>query len=337
MLLSVLHTIATLVGIGMLGTAAYKTYDFLTLFFFSIPSPEAQLQQYKHAKTHATTPANTPDPVHWALITGSSAGIGYGYASHLLSLGFGVILLAHIPTQVAEAEASLRSAYPDGSIRSVVLDCRTASIQEMRELVESVADLRITVLINNVGGIPTSYPHFRPFEAFAPEDIDAHFDMNARFMTHLTGLMLPHLIRNAHPRSLILNVTSAARWGLPYLSMYSATKAHVSTFSHTLAREMKMFKKPVDCLLVVPGDVHSEGNCIGVAPGSPDALQYGRMVLERVDGAVARGRVEISAFWKHALQIAALEWLPESVTVEEAYRASIRKKEAWAREHEKEE
>ncbi|KAF2708647.1 NAD(P)-binding protein, partial [Pleomassaria siparia CBS 279.74] len=252
------------------------------------------------------------DKISWALITGSSGGIGLGYAHHLLSLNFGVIILAHVESEVKAAESKLRETFPDGEIKCVVMNCQTATSKQVEGLVKGIEEeeMEVRILINNVGGIPMAYPHFRLFADFAVQGIDNHFDMNARFMTHLTRLMLPQLTRNAAPRSLILNMTSASYIGLPYLSMYSATKAYMRGFSHALSRELKLESKPLDCLLIVPGDVLSDGNCVAVEAGSPDAKTYARYVLERVDGAIERGLLEISPWWKHALQIMVIGWLP---------------------------
>jgi len=46
-------------------------------------------------------------------------------------------------------------------------------------------------------------------------EVDAHVDLNARFMARLTTLLLPVLTRQ--DRSLILNLSSPARMGMPWL------------------------------------------------------------------------------------------------------------------------
>ncbi|KAF2792050.1 NAD(P)-binding protein [Melanomma pulvis-pyrius CBS 109.77] len=333
MFLSVLSTVSLVIGAVVLLIAAYQAFLFLSLFFL-ILGPDMQLREYKPLVLRDGVPEDD-EHIHWALITGSSGGIGFGYAHHLLSLGFGVIILAHVDTEVQDAEARLRTAYPDGSIKGIVLNCQTASISDIEALVASLQDLPVSILINNVGGIPMEFPHFRLFAAYNAQGIDSHYNMNVRFMVHLTRLMLPLLTRNAQPRALILNITSAARFGLPYLSMYSATKAYMTGFSHALTRELKLFKQPVDCLLIIPGDVLSDGNCIGVEPGSPTAMEYAQCVLERVDGAISQGRLEISPFWKHAIQISILGWLPESLTAPELAKVSTLKRDVWAKEQEK--
>jgi 17beta-estradiol 17-dehydrogenase / very-long-chain 3-oxoacyl-CoA reductase len=314
-----------IIGSTVCVLAAFKVFNFVT---FCIHNPQKPLQKYK---LNASTKGNAEDGVSWALISGSSEGIGFGYAQYLLSLGFGVIILAH--EGIPEAEKKLRNAYPDGHIKAITFNCITASVNDIEGLVEVIEKLPVTILINNVGGLPMEYPRFRQFRDFKAHEIDDHWNLNARFMSHITRLMLPLLMKNASPRSLILNITSGARFGMPYLMGYSATKGYVTAFSHTLSRECKVFNYPVDCLLLVPGDVISTGNRLGNLASSPQAAPYAKLVLQKVNIAVERGYLEMSPYWMHALQIETLNWLPESLVRTEGMKLSKLKKEAYAKEH----
>lgn len=55
-------------------------------------------------------------------------------------------------------------------------------------------------------------------------------------MTHLTRILLPILAESA--ASLVINVGSLAELAMPYIAVYSATKAYMSTFTKTLDAEM---------------------------------------------------------------------------------------------------
>jgi 17beta-estradiol 17-dehydrogenase / very-long-chain 3-oxoacyl-CoA reductase len=315
----------------------YTIYQFINLFFL-IPAPSIQLQSYrpKAPSPASRTSSKASEPVAWALITGASGGIGYGLASHLLSLKFGVIIIGHVG--VTEAIERLQKAHPNASIKGVTIDGITATPSDISELVSSLADLPITILINNVGSTPMGYPNLRPFAEYTTAGIDNTINLNARFMTHLTRDLLPHLTRNAEMlgcRSLVLNVASGARVGLPYIIVYNATKGYITSFSHTLTRELNYLNAPIDCLLIVPGDVRSDGNCHGVAKGSPHGVDYGRMVLERVDGAVKRGLLEISPYWVHAIQIWMLDRLPEVVRASELAKVMEGKRGAYREAYEK--
>lgn len=323
MLRTAITNIGFVIGSASLLYLAYRIYQFINLYFRVPANP---LRRYKLT----TSPTSKHSPVPWALITGASGGIGYGYADYLLSLNFGVIIIAD--TGIADAAVKLQKLHPNGHIKAVELNCLTATLSDIEGLVNDIADLPITILINNVGSVPIPFPQFRPFKSFDAEGIDAHFDLNARFMTHLTRLMLPILTKNAQPRALILNITSGARMGLPYLLMYSATKAYISGFSHALSRECIYFNYPIDTLLIVPGEVLSDGNRHGVPSGSPTAAEFAKCVLERVDGAVARGLFEIAPWWKHALEMGMMDWVPERFLAKELVRIMEEKSRGFAKE-----
>ncbi|KAF2242714.1 NAD(P)-binding protein [Trematosphaeria pertusa] len=323
MLPPVLSNILLSIGTATLLFIAYNLHRFITLHFLPSRSP---LAAYK-PKDHTTT--------SWALITGSSAGIGYGLANKLLSLDFGVIILAH--EGVSEAVSRLHAAHPNASarIKSFTLNCMTAPLPEIEALVASLEPLPITLLINNVGSVPLPPPVFRHFRAFAAADIDNTINLNLRFATHFTRLMIPHLTRTASSnacRALVLNLSSGARTGMPYLSIYSATKAFNHSFSSALTREFRHFDYPIDCLCIVPGDVRTEGNRLGMQGNAPLAKDFARMVVERVDEAVRQGRVEMSPYWRHAVQIKMLGVLPEGLTRGEMAKVIETKIEAFGKE-----
>ncbi|KAF2645648.1 NAD(P)-binding protein [Massarina eburnea CBS 473.64] len=306
-------------GLAIIGIYVfYQIYRFYA-FYFRIPA--TPLQAYKRK-----------EGASWALISGSSGGIGYATAHHLLSLGFGVIIFAH--EEILQAEARLRKDFPNGNIKAFSFNCMTASISDIENLVQQVKSLTITILVNNVGSIPQTHPAMRPFADFDPTTgIDDTISLNAGFMTHLTRLMVPYLKANASPRSLILNLSSASYVGLPYMALYSATKAYIIGLSVSNNREFRVLGIPIDVLAIVPGDVHSMNNRLGVTPGSPSAIQFAGHVVGRVDEAVRREMSVVVPYWKHALEMAILEWLPESVRVREMTKVVVGKRDAWAREY----
>jgi 17beta-estradiol 17-dehydrogenase / very-long-chain 3-oxoacyl-CoA reductase len=306
----------------------YKAVRFYDIYFLVTQHP---LQKYKLNPTsgsHADGRKKNK-AIAWALVTGSSAGIGYGFADYLLSCGFGVIIVAN--QGIGDAVAALEKSHPDGNIAAYNFDCMEATISDIEELVQDISDHPITILINNVGATPIPEPIFRPFHHFEPQGIDDTIDLNARFMTHLTRLMMPILKKSANPGSLILNVSSGARFGIPYLSLYSATKAYVSSFSHTISRECKAFQSPIDCLLIVPGDVRTPANHAGLPKGTPLAGEYAKIVLDRVDKAVARGMLEISPFWKHAVETTLMSSLPEHMLLSTMVKIAEGKRDAFAK------
>ena len=302
----------------------HATAQFLT---FHLLTPSSPLQKYKRANTTA-----------YALITGSSAGIGRGIAQELITQGFGVILHSHLPEELASTAATLRKSHPAAQVHTLTLDALTATPSSLSASLEPLlTTLPITILVNNIGGNPVSQPAFRAHGTYTSEDVDAVINQNARFMARLTALLLPTLTtsplapRQPGERSLIVTLSSGAHVGVPWLVMYGATKAFNRAFGVGLARELEGCAETahVDSIVVVPGEVVSQGNCLDVPAGSPTWDQFGRDIVRKVDGAVGRGWREMHPFWRHGVENVLLTMVPEGVRTKGVGDQLGRKKRAW--------
>lgn len=339
--ISLVHVLAC-IGTVVCLAVAERVVDFV-LFHFT--NPAKPLESYRR---------RGPAPAY-ALITGASAGIGYGIAQELVKNGFGVILLGHKGDELAESAAKLTALVPakytaeadaGAFVKTITMDAQTATPQEMEDALRaSVIEpgLRVSVLVNNVGSCPIAPPSWRELATYSPADIDSVIDLNTRFMARLTALMVPVLAHNGsgadergvsfgtHRRSLVINLSSAGNVGLPWMVMYGATKAFNLAFSRGLAREFE--EKPetrhIDCVCVVPGDVKSQGNCIGTSKGSPDSDSYGAYIVNRVDGAVRRGWRDFTPYWLHHLQLSLMDIIPEKHRTKGASDMMNMKKKAW--------
>lgn len=317
-----------LAGVGAL-TLTFVAYTIFNFATFHLTTPSLPLNAYKRAG---------PDPTY-ALVTGASAGIGYGIARALVTRGFGVIILGHLKEELEESAAKLRKlnpSLPPTAVRTIVMNAQTATTDELEAAVRSIADLQVTILVNNVGSNPISQetgPIFRTHANYTFYDVDAVIDMNNRFMARLTALMLPLLSRRAAPeqRSLILSVSSAGAAGVPWLVLYGATKGFVNSFSFGLARELEAVPETahVDCLAIQPGEVRTQGNSVGVWEGEPDAEKFGRLVVERADGAVKRKMRALRPYWVHDLQVILLGFIPESVATDEVTKRLAHKRDMF--------
>lgn len=328
-----------LAGIG--GIVVLRLLDAIVDFlqFHFSPTPKA-LQAYKRDGSEPT----------YALITGASAGIGFGIARELVKLGFGVILLGHLEDELDEAATRLRQiGGADGDtkavhVKTIVMDARTATPAEITAAVQSTIEddgLQVSILVNNVGSNPITLPAFRPMATYSTGDVDVVIDMNARFMARLTAIMLPILSRRhtgegfafgTHQRSLILNTSSEGMAGTPWLVMYSATKAFNWSLSVALARELEADPETrhVDCLAVIPGDVLSQGNRFCLSKWAPDANTFAKCVVERTDGALRRGMREMRPYWLHDLQNRIWEHvLGEGTRTKEVTKMVAKKRDAF--------
>ncbi|KAK0728864.1 hypothetical protein B0T26DRAFT_699533 [Lasiosphaeria miniovina] len=302
-----------LVGAATLATLGYKALDAASLWLL----PAVSLSRYQHRDANGR-------PCSWALVTGASAGIGLGCALELACRGFNVIILGHKPSELAEAEAAILAEAPSVEVRVVVLDAVRATAADIDAALDSVADLGLAVLVNNIGGIVVQDTRrtLRTLDEFTAQDVDNTISLSARFMAQVTRRLIPTLRQHSvGARSLIINLSSAAHLGLPQLGPYSSCKGFVNAMTASLARDFRTAGVGVDAIAIIPGDVRSQSNDIA-PPSAPDSRQYAKAIMERVGRAVDKDWLTLSPWWPHAAQIWMLrvalpEWLARKALSDE--------------------
>lgn len=315
------------IGAGTLFIAANSAVQFVTLHMLP---PKQPLTRYKRPG---------PEPAY-ALITGASAGIGFGLAKELVKQGFGVIILGHLADELQVAKRAIEDATPGAHVRIIVLDAIKATPTELEAIVYSIKDLCVTMLINNVGGSAVAHPPFRGLGTYSAADVDVVINQNNRFMARLTALMIPVLLKTSSTkdqRTLILNLSSQGMAGVPFIVMYGATKAFNHGFSVGLARELAASPETssVDCLAIIPGDVLSQGNSKGVTEAAPKADYFATRIVYTVDTAIRQGLRAVSPYWRHDLEWKLMGWIGEDVISKEVVKVINMKKEAWNSYHAK--
>lgn len=246
---------------------------------------------------------------NWALITGASDGIGQAFADELCRRGFNVVLHGRNATKLEKVQKELRRRHPESQTRIIVCDANLSPSSELeRDVLAKVEDLTLSILINNIGGTASVQPPSETFSTIDQHSVDAVdglLNINARFPSQITRILLPLLLKR--PQSLIMNMSSGAEHGLPYLSVYSGTKAYISAWSRALTAEMKAEKRNVEVLGIVVGSVGTTSNGQPASLFHPTPKKFVRATLERV----GCGKATVCGYLPHALQVVASSFLPE--------------------------
>ncbi|MET3025847.1 SDR family oxidoreductase [Flavobacterium sp. UW10123] len=169
------------------------------------------------------------------LITGGSSGIGKSIGEFLHQKGFVVYGTSRNPEKV------LNSIFP-----LVALDVRNAdSIKTaVNRIIETSG--RLDIVINNAGVGITG-----PLEEIPTEEIRNNFETNFFGPIEVMKAVLPQMRKQNS--GLIINITSIAGYmGLPYRSVYSASKGALELITEALRMEVKAFG--VEITNVAPGD-----------------------------------------------------------------------------------
>ena len=175
----------------------------------------------------------------WALFTGASDGIGYGYVEELASRGFDIILHGRNVDKLDGCIKQLQLKYPTRQFRKAVLDAAVATSAQVDQLVANLPE-NVTVLVNNVGtALVGPVSKYTEFQDRSTADIEKIINTNEVFPTLLTRALLPKFIANQP--ALIINIGSVLdTWPCVYLEEYCGGKAHNRAFSYALRKNMEL-------------------------------------------------------------------------------------------------
>lgn len=187
------------------------------------------------------TQSETTRPL--ALVTGASTGIGHAFVALLAREGYDILAVARSREAMEEHGVEL-SAACGAHLTALALDLTVEGATDRVEEAVKADGRPLSLLVNNAG-----FGLLGAFQEKARADQLGMIDLNNRVVVDLTHRMLPDLILT---RGGVINVASlSAFMPMPYLTIYSATKAFMKVFTKMLAVEMS--GKGVRVTAVCPG------------------------------------------------------------------------------------
>jgi len=185
-----------------------------------------------------------------ALVTGTTSGLGWRFASVLARCGARVALTGRRAERLEALAAEIRGA--GGECVPLRLDMTDSeSILGVVEQAEQALG-PVTILINNAG-----IPDAQRAHKMSLELIDAVFDTNLRGPYVLSCEVARRLIAGKRPGRMV-NISSvgAFLYGGQGAALYSITKAGIARMTEVLAVEWSRFHINVNC--IAPGAFASE-------------------------------------------------------------------------------
>ena len=168
------------------------------------------------------------------LVTGGGSGIGAAIAEAFGCYGANVGIHYHQSDSKLVSEAVGKIKERGGNAFSLQADL--SSSLAVKEMIEKIRKHfgRLDILVNNAGSMVAR----RRLEDVDDAFIDQVFNLNARSVVTACQSVLPEFVTQG--RGCIVNVSSisARSGGSPGSSIYSASKAFVSTLTRSLAREL---------------------------------------------------------------------------------------------------
>lgn len=182
-----------------------------------------------------------------ALVTGSTAGIGFAIAKALAAEGAHVIVNGRTDSRVAQAVKKLKQEFPGTTIEGISLDLGTAS--GCQALIERLPE--VDILVNNLGIFEP-----KPFEQIPDDDWLRFFEVNV-----LSGIRLSrHYMNGMRSRNWgrIVFVSSESGLQIPTeMIHYGMTKTAQIAVARGLAETLAGTGVTVNSVL--PGPTASEG------------------------------------------------------------------------------
>jgi NAD(P)-dependent dehydrogenase (short-subunit alcohol dehydrogenase family) len=179
-----------------------------------------------------------------ALVTGGSAGIGFGAAKRLSEAGAFVYIVSRRQEQIEQAAARLGT-----SVRGIAVDVTNKDdLERLAETIQKEHGGLDIIFANAGGGKPIA------FEDLTEGEIDHLLGVNIKGVIFTVQTMLPILKDGA---SVILNASITADMGLPGFAVYAATKAAVRSLARSWTTDLK--HRGIRVNSVSPGVVPTEG------------------------------------------------------------------------------
>ncbi|KAI1177669.1 short chain dehydrogenase/reductase [Nemania sp. FL0916] len=177
-----LTTFTSALGAGIILYASYQILD--TAWLYTRPSSLCRRYLYTDSSGRRA----------WALVTGSTNGIGKCLAQELAANGFNIVLHGRSARKLQTTCAELRAAYPEIEIRILIADaaqCHLPESVDFKRIRDDLADINLTVLVNCAGAGPK--PAFGTLEAYTQQEILDNLRLNVTFPTLLTAALIPVL------------------------------------------------------------------------------------------------------------------------------------------------
>jgi len=236
------------------------------------------------------------------LITGASGGFGREFSLQLEALGYRLLLHGRDLARLKLVQSELR----DPSLHRILsadLNCE----EERMALIDRIESEAITGLINNAGfGSWGRFDH-----GVIPTQIGVlQTDLVAP--VHLTHALLPQLIRQ---QGFIINVSSlAGEMPLPYMSVYAAAKAGLSSWSEALRIELT--KQKVRVVTLAPGPSPTGFRDVSGMPlGGGFFSTPSSVVVQAAFDSLQRGGGYCVPGWRHKLLYALQKTVPRRLAL----------------------
>ncbi|CAL1676267.1 unnamed protein product [Lasius platythorax] len=231
----------------------------------------------------------------WAVVTGSTDGIGKAYAKELAIRNMNLILISRNLEKLKSTKQEILLINPKIEIKVIAADF-TEGENAFLKIRPQLQDISIGILVNNVGK-QYEYPMY---VGEVPEmELWDIINVNVGATTLMTRLVIGQM--QERRRGAIVNVSSGSEFQpLPLMTVYAATKAYVKNFSDALRAEYSRYGITIHHLspLFVNTKMNAFSHRLQISSVFvPDATTYARNAIAIL------GKMDSSTgYWAHSIQ-----------------------------------
>ncbi|KAK9509329.1 hypothetical protein O3M35_006670 [Rhynocoris fuscipes] len=182
----------------------------------------------------------------WAVITGSTDGIGKEFAKELASKGVDIYLISRNEQKLQNTAKEIEESF---GVKTKYIVADFTDITIYNNIKKDLADIDIGILVNNVGMVTEE---LEAFSYHSDQLIKNYINVNIASALMMTSVIIPSMI--SKKKGLIVNISSVSEKMIyPYGAMYISTKAGLSKFGECLSYELS--KHNVEVKTLIPGHV----------------------------------------------------------------------------------
>ncbi|XP_012538656.1 inactive hydroxysteroid dehydrogenase-like protein 1 [Monomorium pharaonis] len=231
----------------------------------------------------------------WAVVTGSTDGIGKAYAKELATRNMNLILISRNLEKLERTKDEILLINSKIEVKIIVADFAEGE-NAFSKIHPLLQDISVGILVNNVGK-QYEYPMY---VGEVPEkELWDIINVNVGATTLMTRLVIGQMQKRK--QGAIVNVSSGSEFQpLPLMTVYAATKAYVKSFSDALRAEYSRFGITVQHLspLFVNTKMNAFSSRLQVSSiFVPDATTYAKNAITTL------GKMDSSTgYWAHSIQ-----------------------------------
>ncbi|XP_035730056.1 inactive hydroxysteroid dehydrogenase-like protein 1 [Vespa mandarinia] len=172
----------------------------------------------------------------WAVVTGSTDGIGKAYAMELATRNINLILISRSLDKLENTKSEILNVNPNIEVRIIQADFSKGKLiyEEIKPQLENVP---IGILVNNVGK-QYSYPMY--LNEVPEDELWDIITINVGAATMMTRLIIEGMKKRR--KGAIVNISSGSEHQpLPLMTVYAATKVYLKSFSNAIRIEYSKF------------------------------------------------------------------------------------------------